>query len=332
MLAWGITGHAVVADIAESQLTPPPSVEVQRHLAVEGDKHLSDISAWADQAKREYLAGSPDHSIRLPLDGSPAALHACYDRFCAIDALTLYEGVLDDRSKSDTERQVALKYAVHLVGDLQQPLHAVDATGSGTRVRFDGRSTELHKVWDNGIIDDHGGSTAKIAHELAPLAGSVYAGGEPLDCAQEAREIAIGSELHEPPFAKGKETVVPHLKKVVLANAFSAFAETWSPRVGGDINDFQIKLVKFEGAFHWHHHESEDELFLVASGRLRMKLREADGGNVVLEKGEYIIIPHGIEHCPTAEPKCDVVLLERSSTLNTGNIENDRTVRTPARM
>lgn len=117
------------------------------------------------------------------------------------------------------------------------------------------------------------------------------------------------------------------LKKVVLTEAFSTFTETWSPRVGGDINEFQIKLAKFEGAFHWHHHESEDELFLVIKGTLRMKLREANGGDVVLNAGEYIIVPHGVEHCPTAEPTCEVILLERNSTVNTGNIDNDRTVR-----
>jgi mannose-6-phosphate isomerase-like protein (cupin superfamily) len=122
------------------------------------------------------------------------------------------------------------------------------------------------------------------------------------------------------------------LKKVNLTEAFSTFHETWSPRVGGDINDFQIKLAKLNGAFHWHHHEHEDELFLVTRGILRMKLHEEDGGDVVLGPGEYIIVPHGIEHCPVAEPTCEVVLLERNSTLNTGNIENERTVRKLARI
>ncbi|WP_394821371.1 cupin domain-containing protein [Pendulispora albinea] len=120
---------------------------------------------------------------------------------------------------------------------------------------------------------------------------------------------------------------MPELRKINLAEAFSAFQETWSPRVGGDINDFQIKLAKFEGAFHWHHHEHEDELFLVTKGKLRMQLREADGGDLLLGPGEYVIVPRGVEHCPTAEPTCEVVLLERNSTVNTGNVENDRTVR-----
>lgn len=117
------------------------------------------------------------------------------------------------------------------------------------------------------------------------------------------------------------------LNKVNLTEAFATFTETWSPRVGGDINEFQIKLAKFEGEFHWHHHDNEDELFFVTRGRLRMQLHPENGGDVVLEPGEYIIIPHGVEHCPAAEPTCEVVLLERNSTLNTGNVENERTIR-----
>jgi mannose-6-phosphate isomerase-like protein (cupin superfamily) len=124
-----------------------------------------------------------------------------------------------------------------------------------------------------------------------------------------------------------EETIMPFLRKINLEQAFASFDETWSPRIGGDVNDLQIKLAKFAGEFHWHHHEQEDELFLVIQGRLRMQLRPADGGDVVLGPGEYIVVPRGIEHCPKAEPTCDVLLLEKSSTLNSGNVENDRTVR-----
>lgn len=122
------------------------------------------------------------------------------------------------------------------------------------------------------------------------------------------------------------------LKKVNLTKAFAAFDDAWSPRVGGDINDFQVKLVKLDGAFHWHHHEEEDELFLVVKGTLRMKLREENGGDIVLGPSEYIIVPHGVEHCPVAEPTCEVVLFERNTTLNTGNVENERTIRQPKRL
>ncbi|MDE1992344.1 MAG: cupin domain-containing protein [Rhizobiaceae bacterium] len=120
---------------------------------------------------------------------------------------------------------------------------------------------------------------------------------------------------------------MPALKKVNLSDAFGTFQDAWSPRIGGDINDFQIKLAKLEGSFHWHHHDEEDELFLVIKGTLRMRLRDEDGGDVVLSAGEYLIVPHGVEHCPVAEPACEVLLFERNSTLNTGNLENERTIR-----
>jgi mannose-6-phosphate isomerase-like protein (cupin superfamily) len=120
------------------------------------------------------------------------------------------------------------------------------------------------------------------------------------------------------------------MDKVNLKEAFSRFSEPWSPRIAGDINTFQIKLVKLQGAFHWHRHEHEDELFLVVAGRLRMSFRER---TVDLDPGEFIIVPHGVEHLPEAlTEECCVVLLEPSSTLNTGDVENERTVRDLARI
>ncbi len=120
------------------------------------------------------------------------------------------------------------------------------------------------------------------------------------------------------------------IDKVNLARAFAAFSDHWSPKIVGDIGAFQIKLVKLQGSFHWHHHDVEDELFLVVAGRMRMHFRERP---VDVEPGEFVIVPHGIEHMPEAlSAECCVVLLEPSTTLNTGNVENERTVRTPARL
>ena len=120
------------------------------------------------------------------------------------------------------------------------------------------------------------------------------------------------------------------MNKVNLREAFAGFSEPWSPRVAGDINAFQVKLVKLQGAFHWHHHEQEDELFLVVAGRLRMGFRDR---SVDLDPGEFIIVPHGVEHRPEAlSEECHVVLLEPASTLNTGNVVNERTVREPERI
>ena len=115
------------------------------------------------------------------------------------------------------------------------------------------------------------------------------------------------------------------IAKKSLADGFAAFQETWSPRVAGDVNDMQVKLAKLEGEFVWHSHHEEDELFLVVSGRLRMEFRDQKAQ--VLEPGEFIIVPHGTEHRPVAEEPCEVVLLEPRSTLNTGNVVNERTVR-----
>lgn len=117
-------------------------------------------------------------------------------------------------------------------------------------------------------------------------------------------------------------------EKINLAERFGRFAEFWSPKVAGELHDFQVKLAKLKGEFVWHHHEHEDELFLVVKGRLRMRLREAgEERELVLEPGELVIVPHGLEHCPAAEEECWVLLLEPKTTLNTGNLENERTIR-----
>ena len=112
-------------------------------------------------------------------------------------------------------------------------------------------------------------------------------------------------------------------QKVSLAEKFSHFSDRWNPRIIGDVNDCQVKVVKLKGEFIWHHHENEDELFLVTKGRLLMKLRD---GDVTIHEGEFLIVPRGVEHCPVAEEEVHIVLIEPKSTLNTGNVRNERTV------
>ncbi|HEU0165223.1 MAG TPA: cupin domain-containing protein [Thermomicrobiales bacterium] len=120
------------------------------------------------------------------------------------------------------------------------------------------------------------------------------------------------------------------MDKINLDEAFARFSESWDPRIVGDINDFQVKVVKLAGAFHWHHHEVEDELFLVHAGRLRMHFRDRV---VDLDPGEFIVVPHGVEHMPEAlTEECSVLLLEPATTLNTGNVVNERTVADPKRL
>ena len=108
-----------------------------------------------------------------------------------------------------------------------------------------------------------------------------------------------------------------------IANKFDLFHEYWSPRIAGELNDSYLKLAKLKGEFVWHHHENEDEMFLVVKGKLIIKLRDRD---IRLEEGEFVIIPRGVEHCPVAEEEVHVILLEPKSTLNTGNIQNERTI------
>jgi mannose-6-phosphate isomerase-like protein (cupin superfamily) len=113
------------------------------------------------------------------------------------------------------------------------------------------------------------------------------------------------------------------IEKVNLAEKFTLFDESWSPKIVGELNDTYVKVVKLEDEFVWHHHDDEDELFWVVSGRLRMELRD---GDVILEPGELLVVPKGVEHRPVAEGETHVVLIEPKTTLNTGNVRNERTV------
>lgn len=118
-------------------------------------------------------------------------------------------------------------------------------------------------------------------------------------------------------------------RKIELAAAFARFAEHWSPKVVGDVNDCQIKLAKLEGEFVWHRHEHEDELFLVVKGRLKMQLRT---GDLELGPGELVIVPRNVEHCPAAAEECWVLLVEPRTTLNTGDAVDPRMVLEPERL
>lgn len=117
--------------------------------------------------------------------------------------------------------------------------------------------------------------------------------------------------------------------KVNLAEKFGQFAERWSPKIVGELNGQQVKLVKLHGAFIWHRHETEDELFLVVEGRFRMEFRDHE---VWLEQGEFLVVPRGVEHRPVADEEAHVLLFEPASTLNTGNVRNERTVSIPERL
>jgi len=117
------------------------------------------------------------------------------------------------------------------------------------------------------------------------------------------------------------------MEKVSLARKFSLFTEHYSPKIVGEVNDAYVKLVKLQGDFMWHHHENEDELFFVVKGTLRMQVRENGAEReFIVSPGEFIIVPRGVEHLPSADEETHVMLLEPKTTLNTGNVESERTV------
>ncbi len=113
------------------------------------------------------------------------------------------------------------------------------------------------------------------------------------------------------------------MEKVNLQEKFSKLRDYWSPKIVGEVNDSYVKLVKIKDEFIWHHHENEDELFFVAEGRLRMRFRDHE---VVVGPGEFLIVPRGVDHLPMSEVETHILLFEPKTTLNTGNVRNERTV------
>jgi mannose-6-phosphate isomerase-like protein (cupin superfamily) len=123
------------------------------------------------------------------------------------------------------------------------------------------------------------------------------------------------------------------MNKINLLEKLSLIDDHWNPRIIGELNGQYLKLVKFEGPFTWHHHETEDEMFLVVKGRFRMEFREVNDSDpaqnghceIWLEEGEFCIVPRGVEHRPVADEEAHVLLFEPATTLNTGNVENELT-------
>ncbi len=112
------------------------------------------------------------------------------------------------------------------------------------------------------------------------------------------------------------------MKAVNLAEKFAAFSEHWDPKIVGELNGQHVKIARIKGEFVWHHHDAEDELFLVLKGRLDMHL---DDRVVPIHEGEFFIVPRGVEHKPVAVTETEILLFEPAGTLNTGNVRNERT-------
>ena len=112
------------------------------------------------------------------------------------------------------------------------------------------------------------------------------------------------------------------MEKINLEQKYSLFHEFWSPKIVGELNDSYIKLAKLKGEFDWHHHDNEDELFFVVKGQLTIKFRDKD---VILDEGEMVVIPKGLDHLPVATEEVQVMLIEPKGTLNTGNVVTEKT-------
>jgi len=158
----------------------------------------------------------------------------------------------------------------------------------------------------------------------------------------------VGTDLLPTTYSVQVPTVlVRHMDKINLGQRLSLINDHWNPRIIGELNGQYLKLVKFRGPFTWHHHETEDEMFLVVKGRFRMEFRENGPGSprgqpawgggsdpsqpgkqrdVWLEEGEFVIVPRGVEHRPVADEEAEVLLFEPASTLNTGNVQDEFTV------
>lgn len=115
------------------------------------------------------------------------------------------------------------------------------------------------------------------------------------------------------------------MEKINIAAKLSQISDYWDPRIAGELNGQYVKLVRFKGEFTWHHHDHEDEMFLVVKGSFRMDLED---GPIDIREGEFIIVPRGVEHRPVADEECWVMLFEPKSTLNTGNVRNELTKET----
>ena len=203
-LAWGPRGHRIVARLAEAQLTPRAWAEAQKLLALRGARHLSDVAAWADdlrdtdpvlfqRTKRLHYVNfhSRDCHYVPPRD--------CPDGECAVAAIEKYSAILANRSNSLAARAEALAFLVHFVGDIHQPLHAGyrdDAGGNDFQVRWRGRGSNLHRIWDSTMLDSTHLSAAQYARKLATERTPVVASGTPAEWAEESCRIDRDEDVY----------------------------------------------------------------------------------------------------------------------------------------
>jgi len=232
------------------------------------------------------------------IEGHPSVLAGSIDEIVeSAQALAARDGVhgLDLLAYRSTENVTGLMAAVCAAAD--KPVIMAGSIGSRERIEIVRRSGAAGFTIGTAALDgDYPADSPELEAQLRSIQRDVAGVNKHLS-------------MHKP---------------TNLDASFSKFTETWSPRIAGKVNNMMIKLAKFEREFVWHHHEVEDELFMVHKGKLMMKFRDRDE---IINEGEFIIVPHGVEHCPVAlDGTCEVLLMEPATTINTGNADDDRRV------
>jgi len=203
--AWGYEAHRVIAEIAEQFLQPQTVHQVRALLAIENVTTLADVSTWADEIRPQHPETRHWHFVNIPVHpsaGEPKDYDAkrdCPRDDCVVAKITEFERVLSDQQKSDRERLEALKYLVHFIGDVHQPLHASDnhdRGGNDVRVTFMGHPTNLHAVWDTGIIapavnGNERGYGMRLVQSITRSERKRWSRGDPVAWANESHRIAV---------------------------------------------------------------------------------------------------------------------------------------------
>jgi hypothetical protein len=212
-LAWGYTAHHVIAEIAEQFLEPQTVNKVRALLEAENVTTLAEVSAWADEIRTQHPETAPWHYVNIPVHPPQGGVEGydhsrdCPHDNCVVAKIAQFEGVLSDQQLSDRQRLEALKYIVHFVSDLHQPLHVSnnnDRGGNEIAVTFMGYKTNLHAVWDTGIIEpavrgDERGYAIGLAQAITPDELVQWRAGDPVSWANECYRIAVSSIYNELP-------------------------------------------------------------------------------------------------------------------------------------
>ncbi|RYG94301.1 MAG: hypothetical protein EON58_16560, partial [Alphaproteobacteria bacterium] len=197
--AWGRKGHAVIARIAEENLTPDVHRRVLYLLRIDGAKDMASVASWADTQAAKNLPDRPMHTVRMSMNSAPYSEAADCIKKCVIKGLEQAEAVLADPASSEADQVIALKDVIHFIGDIHQPLHAVENIG-GQPVILGGKPSTLHEVWDTLIIRSQETSVRKLAKRLdqTSMLRSDSSGGPP-QWAEESRDIAMTQIYSEVP-------------------------------------------------------------------------------------------------------------------------------------